>query len=50
LDQANSLTPIFSEIKGLITKTIGIHDVIRSALVPLGAEIQIAFVYGSVAR
>jgi predicted nucleotidyltransferase len=29
---------------------VGIHDAIRSALVSLGAEIQIAFVYGSVAR
>jgi predicted nucleotidyltransferase len=50
LYQANSQSPIFSEIKSLITKTVGIHDVIRSALVPLGSEIQIAFVYGSVAR
>src|ERR1035437_2259485 len=50
LYQANLQSPIFSEIKSLITKTIGIHDVIRSALVPLATEIQIAFVYGSVAR
>ena len=50
LYQANSQSPIFSEIKGLITKTVGIHDLIRSALVSLGPEIQIAFVYGSVAR
>jgi uncharacterized protein len=48
--QANSESPIFSEIKGLITKTVGIHDVILSALASLGPEIQIAFVYGSVAR
>ena len=50
LYQANSQSPIFSEIKSLITKTVGIHDVIRSALASLGSEIQIAFVYGSVAR
>lgn len=50
LYQANSQSPIFSEIKSLITKTVGIHDVIRSALVSLGSVIQIAFVYGSVAR
>lgn len=50
LYQANSQSPIFSEIKGLITKTVGIHDVIRSSLVSLGSEIQMAFVYGSVAR
>ncbi len=50
LYQANSQSPIFSEIKGLITKTVGIHDIIRSALMSLEPEIQIAFVYGSVAR
>jgi predicted nucleotidyltransferase len=48
--QANSQSPTFSEIKGLITKTVGVHDVIRSALVTLGSEIEVAFVYGSVAR
>jgi len=50
LYRANSQSPIFSEIKSLITKTVGIHDVIRSALASLESEIQIAFVYGSVAR
>lgn len=50
LYRANSQSPIFFEIKGLITKTIGIHDVIRSSLAPLAPEIQVAFVYGSVAR
>lgn len=50
LYQANSQSPIFSEIKSLVTKTVGIHDVIRSALASLRREIQIAFVYGSVAR
>jgi predicted nucleotidyltransferase len=50
LYQANSQSPIFSEIKSLIAKTVGIHDVIRSALATLGSDIQIAFVYGSVAR
>lgn len=47
---ANSQSPIFSEIKGLVAKTSGIHDVIRSSLAPLDPEIQVAFVYGSVAR
>lgn len=50
LYQANSQGPIFSEIKSLVTKTVGIHDVLRSALAPLSSAIQIAFVYGSVAR
>ena len=50
LFQANARSPIFPEIKSLITKTVGIHDVIRSSLASLAPEIQIAFVYGSVAR
>src|SRR5208283_3076766 len=50
LYQANSQSPIFSEVKSLITKTVGIHDALRSALAPSGAEIQVAFIYGSVAR
>jgi predicted nucleotidyltransferase len=50
LYQANSQSPIFSEIKSLITKTVGIHDAIRAALASLGSEIQVAFVHGSVAR
>jgi uncharacterized protein len=50
LFQANAQSPIFPEIKSLITKTTGIHDVIRSSLAALWPEIRIAFVYGSVAR
>jgi predicted nucleotidyltransferase len=50
LYRANAQSPIFPEIKSLISKTVGIHDVVRSALAPLGEEIQISFVYGSVAR
>ena len=50
LYQANPQSPVFSEVKGLIAKTVGIHDVIRSSLASLVPEIQIAFVYGSVAR
>ncbi len=50
LYRANSQSPIFSEIRSLVSKTVGTHDVIRSALTVLGSEIQVAFVYGSVAR
>jgi hypothetical protein len=50
LYQANQQGPLFPEIKSLITKTVGIHGAIRSALVSFGSKIQIAFVYGSVAR
>ncbi len=48
--QANTSSPIFSELKSLIAKTVGVHDVIREALIPLGRRIRLAFVHGSVAR
>lgn len=41
---------VFTELSGLITKTFGIGDVIRAALAPLGGLIDVAFIYGSVAR
>jgi uncharacterized protein len=49
LYRANKQSPIFPEIKRLITKTVGVHDAIRGALITLEPEIESAFVYGSVA-
>ena len=49
LYRANKQSPIFPEIKRLITKTVGVHDAIRSALATLEPEIKVAFVYGSIA-
>jgi len=48
--QANAASPIFAELKSLIVKTAGVADVLREALAPLAASIDVAFVYGSVAR
>jgi uncharacterized protein len=50
LYKANKQSPIFPEIKRLITKTVGAHDAMRSALATLEPEIEAAFVYGSVAN
>ena len=50
LYRANKQSPIFPEIKRLVTKTLGLHDAIRSALASLEPEIEVAFVYGSVAN
>lgn len=47
---ANQESPVFAEIKGLITKTVGMHDVLYAALEPLRKKINLAFVYGSVAQ
>lgn len=46
----NPAAPVFTELSGLITKTFGIADVIRAALAPLAGLIDVAFIYGSVAR
>jgi len=50
LYRANAKSPIFTEIKSLITKTAGVHDAIRSALATLEPQIEVAFVFGSAAR
>jgi len=47
---ANQESPVFTEIKSLVTKTVGMHDVLSAALSPLRKKINLAFVYGSVAR
>lgn len=47
---ANQESPVFAEIKSLVTKTVGMHDVLFAALELLQKKINLAFVYGSVAR
>lgn len=46
--RANQRHPLYAEIHRLVLKTAGLADVLRLALGP--EEIQIAFVFGSVAR
>lgn len=46
---ANTQHPVYPELSGLIRKTTGLHDVLASALQPLGEQVEVAFVYGSVA-
>jgi uncharacterized protein len=48
--QANSANPIFSELKGILTKTAGIRDVVQQALQPVTDRVRAAFIYGSVAK
>ena len=48
--QANASAPVFAELRGLVLKTMGLADVLRTALAPLAAQIDAAFIYGSVAR
>jgi predicted nucleotidyltransferase len=48
--QANRDSPVFSEIHGLVIKTMGLAGPLQEALAPFGDRIQAAFVYGSIAK
>lgn len=48
--QADSESPIYPDLKSLLTKTAGIGGTLRDSLAPLAARIKAAFIYGSVAR
>lgn len=47
---ANRECPIFEELAGIFRKTAGLADVLREALLPLGDEVDLALVFGSVAQ
>lgn len=48
--QANAASPLFSELRSIVLKTIGLAEPLRAALKPLSSAIRAAFVYGSVAK
>ena len=48
--QANRMSPVFSDLRGLVEKTAGIAGLLRTELRPLASMIERAFLYGSVAR
>jgi len=48
--QANRDAPIFHELRGIVLKTVALTDPLRMALRPLAKGIDLALVYGSVAR
>ncbi len=47
--QANTDSPVFPDLRGLLLKTAGLVDVLAQALKPVAAKVQTAFVYGSIA-
>ena len=47
--QANPNCPIYQELLGIVRKTFGLVDVLKLALEPVSAQINWAFVFGSVA-
>lgn len=48
--RANSECVIFNELAGIVRKTFGIADVIKAALKQCDDRIDLAFIYGSIAR
>jgi predicted nucleotidyltransferase len=48
--QANPVAPIFQELRSIIEKTAGVPGRLRAALAPLADRIQVALLYGSVAK
>jgi DNA-binding transcriptional ArsR family regulator len=48
--QANTDSPVFPDLRGLLLKTAGLVDVLAESLKPLAAELRLAFVYGSMAN
>jgi DNA-binding transcriptional ArsR family regulator len=47
--QANTDSPVFPDLRGLLLKTAGLTDVIADALKPLADKVRYAFIYGSIA-
>jgi predicted nucleotidyltransferase len=48
--QANREHPVFPETRSLVAKTVGVFQLLGSALAPLAGRVSLAFVYGSTAR
>lgn len=48
--QANASSPLFSELRNIVLKTVGLAEPLRDALKPVSSGIRAAFVYGSVAK
>ena len=47
--RANRDHPVFGELSSLLRKTVGLADVLSTALAPLAPRIRAAFVFGSMA-
>ena len=48
--QANMSNPVYQELVGIVRKTFGVADEIREALKPFDDKIELAFIYGSLAK
>lgn len=48
--QANINSPVHNELVGIVRKTFGVADEIRAKLKSLDENIELAFIYGSIAK
>ena len=48
--QADPDAPIYDELCSIILKTVGMQEQVRAALEPLGEQLVLALIYGSVAQ
>jgi predicted nucleotidyltransferase len=48
--QANPVCPIYPELLGIVRKTFGIAEQLKSALKPFAGRLSQAFIYGSIAK
>lgn len=48
--QANAAAPLFSELRSIVLKTVAAAEPLNAALEPLASQIELAVVYGSVAK
>lgn len=48
--QANRAAVIFEELHGIVIKTVGLSDLLRKALLPLQEQVELAFIFGSIAQ
>jgi predicted nucleotidyltransferase len=48
--RANPEAPIYAELRGIVTKTFGIADVLRRLLTPYATRLRAAFIFGSIAK
>ena len=48
--QANKDSPLFKELRSIISKTVGLQEPLRAALGPLADRISLAIIYGSIAK
>jgi predicted nucleotidyltransferase len=48
--QANRSAPIFHELRSIVLKTVGLVEPIKAALALIRQPIELAFIYGSIAK